>query len=426
MLTPRHAILAAALLFTGYVLVSVFQALAPPELEGAGADSYNAGREGTRALVALLEELQVPVERQIGPPTVDFPIDAALLLIAPDPVLVRTEPEPLRRVGEWVRRGGRVIVAPDFADADEEKQLEEMAELEHYNADVLTALGLPDVKAELMLSSDVPEDSPADDDELIISQVAESSDGPAADQLKELYTLGDALPEISVEDKVTPLWRTQILDAQGKERTLAAGFSLGAGEIILLSDSTLLSNVTLARGQNALWLTQLILSGGKSRAIVDEFYHGLSVRGNSWWLLTRPAYAAVAVCSLFLLGLWTWRSGVLLGPPLADAAPNRRAIGEYIEAMGRFFLRGRASHAFVLDQLRAGVWRRLSQEAGLPPGHNDLDRLVAALARRDPLRAERVRAAFLAAEELSKQSRPASAKQLDAARRLSECVSPDR
>ncbi len=424
MLTPRNAIVVAALLFAALVISSVFSSLAPPQSDGTGPDSYNRRREGTHALVALLEELGVPAQRVTDPPSVDLPLDTTLLLVAPDSMLVRTDPEPLRRMGEWVERGGRVVVAPDFSDEREQKRLERLAsQLKHYNRDVLEALGLEGVRAVLLPDYDVPTQTPPDDRELRVSKVADSTDGPAAGELQELVTLGAALPEVLFEDDTPPLWQTRILDARGKERTLAAGFRRGQGEIVVLGDATLLSNAVLSRGQNAYWLSRILPGEGRSRCVIDEFYHGHAVRGNAWWLLTRPAYAMLAVCGLMLLGLWTWRSGVLLGPPLADRSPSRRAIGEYIDAMGRFLLRGRDSQRFLLEQIREGVWRRLSHETGLPPGQNDLERLVAAHARRDPQRARHVREAFTTADHTLSRSRASATDRLVALQRLQACVS---
>ena len=407
MLTPRNAIIAASLLFACYVLSSVLSSLTPPGSKGSGADSYGTGREGGRALIELLAELGVPVERWTEPRHKDLPLDASLLLMTPDPVLIRTEPEPLRRAAEWVRAGGRVVVAPGFLDGSTESQLDRLSEeLEHYDANLLETLGLEDVSVDLMLSSDVPENAPPDDDELVLSTVAKSSTGPAADRLDQLVTLGAALPEVLWdEEERTTLWETRILDADGYERVLGTAFGVGAGEVVILSDETLVSNVTLPRGSNALWLVDILTSGSRRRVIVDEFYHGLNVRGNAWWLLTKRPYACLALCGLLLLGLWSWRQGVLLGPPLADRTPTRRDIGEYIDAVGRFFLRGRDANRFLLAEVRGGVWRRLSEEFGLPPGQDDVERLAAAVQRRDVDRAEKVRAAFPNGDALAQQSK---------------------
>ncbi|MCA9053012.1 MAG: DUF4350 domain-containing protein [Planctomycetaceae bacterium] len=419
MLTPRNAIVLASLLFAGFVLSSIYSALEPPGANGTGADSYGVGRPGGKALVELLHGLEIPVRRTIDPFDSNTSTDATLLLIAPDLMLVRTEPEPLRRIAAWVQRGGRLLVAPGLAGGTTESRLESLAEeLEHYDAEVLETLGLSDVRVELMLSGDVPEDSPEDDGELVISSVSNSSTGPVADQVSELVTLGEALPEVLWGDERTPLWETRILDADGDERVLAASFAVESGEVVVLSDETLVSNVALSRGQNAVWLVHNILSGGRTRVVVDEFYHGLSVRGNAWWLLTKTHYACLAICGLLLLGVWTWRQGVLLGPPLAERSPSRRDIGEYIDAMGRFFLRSRESHRFLLTEIQNGVWRRLSHEVGLAPGQTDVNRLVAAIERRDAERGLRVREAILHSNELQIRSRAPSSEVFEAMRDL--------
>jgi hypothetical protein len=352
-----------------------------------------------------------------------------LLLIAPDPVLVRVEPQPLRRWAAWVRGGGRLVVAPAFPSAEEEERLKRMSEeLAHYDAGLFDLLGLPGVRVELMLSEDIPERSAPDDPEVLLSQVAADQNGPATDrtldQVEELATLGAALPEVLGNAAESTLWETRLVDAHGRERVFAAGFRAGRGEIAVVSDATVFANAALRRGQNALWAAGLLAPSPGGRVIVDEFYHGLNARGNPWWLLTNPALATLAAFGLLLLGLWTWRSGVLLGPPLDALPPSRRSIGESISALGRFFLRGRGAPAFLLRQIRHGVWRELSREAGLPAGQTDVERLAAAIARHDPARAAHLREAVVAADALVLRGTGRPQAWVTAAQRLQACLRP--
>ncbi|MFV0445943.1 MAG: DUF4350 domain-containing protein [Planctomycetaceae bacterium] len=409
MLTPRNAIFAAALLFALLVISSVVSSLRGPDHNGIDSDSFGVRRAGYRGLVDTLAQLGIPVERQLAPWQGDPPPAATVVLLEPQPLLVRTEPQSLERLSNWVQRGGRLVVAPDFASETEQHQLDNLAkEHDHFNQDLLPVLGLKGVRVELLHSSDVPPASPVDDEELVISSVTAQSTVPAAEELQTLVTLGEALPEVLWEEDQVPVWQTRILDAKGDERVLAAGFPLGNGEIIVVSDSTLFSNVTLPRGSNAVWLVAMLTADGRQPVVFDEFYHGLTIRGNAWWLLTRPALAGLATCGLLLLGLWTWRRGVSLGPPLADQTPTRRMIGEYISAMAHFFLRGRDAERFVLREQRDGVWRRLCQQSGLPPGRTTLDQLVARYDRQDPQQAAQIQTTLLAADQALTRSNAAA------------------
>jgi hypothetical protein len=425
MLTPRNAIIVAGVLLVAMVAASVLGSRAAPGSQGGHQDSFGVGRDGYRGIVEVLAELGIPVERRIDPPLAMPPADATLLLIAPDPLLVRTEPMPLRQLAAWVSEGGRVVVAPDFATTTEQASLDELArKMPHFGEDILAALGMPNVRAELMLSSDVPKASPSDDRQLVVSPVAATSNGPGSPTVQQLVTLGAELPEITWGQGPNPRWVTEILDAGGRPRTLAAAFAAGRGEVVVLSDATLCSNVTLRRDHNAEWLLAVLLEGGRERVVVDEFYHGLSIRGNAWWLLTKPAFAALTVLGLLLLGVWTWRHGVLLGPPLAEVSPSRRSLGEYIAAMSRFFLRGRDSERFILEQLRAGVWRRLALATGLPSAADDVNLLVSRLERKDPAWGMRARHALQLSAAALQASQRDPAVRLRAMQLLSAAASP--
>lgn len=422
MLTPRTAVVCAAVLCAALAV----NAIATSRRAATGGESEfrsdRLGRAGTHALCALLSELGFEVERRPLPFTGDEPLAAVLLLIDPDPLLVRTEPEPLERIRDWVGRGGRLVVAPHFATGAEQLKLAELArELPHFDADLLPELGLADVQVKPLPVTKIPTETAPNDDELMISRVV---DDDAASEIEELVTLGGGLPELLIPAGVNPRWATRIHDAEGTPRVLAAAFPRGAGEVVLVADATLLSNVTLPRGDNATWFIEQILSGRTGPILVDEFYHGLTIRGNAWWLLTQPAYALPAVCGLVCLGLWTWRTGRCLGPPLADAPPSRRAVSEYVSAMARFFQRGADAQRFVLHEVRSGVQRRLADETGLPLAGADPERLAAAIARRQPHRGTHVAAAFAACDAVLQAERSTSAERLDALRQLRGCL-PD-
>jgi hypothetical protein len=157
--------------------------------------------------------------------------------------------------------------------------------------------------------------------------------------------------------------------------------------------------------------------------VFDEFYHGLTLRGNPFWLFTQRGYAATTVCFLAAIGLWIWREAVFLGPPLDLPAKSRRSIGEYVEAMARFFNRGAKSQAFLLREVRQGVLHSVRTELRLPPGREQVDELAAALARRDPRRARQLLDAVTLVDEALSGNRPLrEAAAVDLFKRMSNCL----
>lgn len=394
MLSPRTAILAAACLFAVYVVNSAWTAVAPKTSAARGEDSFGRGRDGYRGIYDVLEQLDVPVERRIDPPTADLPLDATLVLWSPSPRLVRLEPTYLHAVADWVQQGGRVVVASGYLTWDETLELEKLTEnLEHYRSETLPALGLEGVEIDFLLPDEIPDRRRPEDPELRISNVKWWEPELSEGEVRQLGTLGAELPFIELEDFVEVRGRTQVIDANGTWRTLAAAIPQGRGEIVVVSDSTLLCNAALGRGDNSVWAVGLLTDGGTRRVLVDEFYHGLSVRGNAWWLLGQPQYALPAAAVVLLLVVATWRAGQLAGPPLEPQEPARRTIGEYLDAMSRFQRQGRNADNSILERVRDGILHRLTRRYGVSATSADWEPLLTTMERQDAERAAKLRQA---------------------------------
>jgi hypothetical protein len=217
-----------------------------------------------------------------------------------------------------------------------------------------------------------------------------------------------------------------VVGRRGDDSTvvLVAAYARGQGEIVVISDPRIFSNRQIARADNAVLAYQLLVPN-KLLVVFDEFYHGLSVRGNPLYLLTRPGFAAATVSIVLIAGLWSWRHAVFLGPPLADRSVARRDIAEYVNAMGAFFSRGQGHRRFVLRELREGTLHRLADELHLPPDTTDASIIIAALARRNPLRAESLAKCLAEMDsQLESTGEKAAARFLDLSQRLSEVASP--
>jgi hypothetical protein len=439
MLSVRNLIAIASFVLVASVVVGAIALTRPPDSGGAGRDSYGTRAHGFRALHDTLNEVGIETARLLHPPT---PPDgnATMLLIAPDPTVVGAEPAYLKSLVPWVEQGGRVVVA--VIDIEPSGPMAAMSDSKG-NPTILDIFGLSGV--------DLMPRSPADG--LIQSRKStwDQDLKPLEDVLRESWsrteipplefpvthtgTFGDnALP---ISTLSTPGDRIGTMDASdakptgtiettlGKTAvTLAARFARGKGEIVLVSEPRLFSNEFLAKADNSILAAGLLAPEGQ-RVIIDEFYHGLSVRGNPLYLLTRPGYAALALGLLLTTCTIIWREAVFLGPPLRDEAVGRRDIAEYIRAMGRFFgVGGDESRRFLVTELRSGVLREISTELSLPPEKQDADVIAAVLARRNPQRADTLRKAVQKADTLleSRQSWT-EVQTLDVIRSLSSCLS---
>jgi hypothetical protein len=178
-----------------------------------------------------------------------------------------------------------------------------------------------------------------------------------------------------------------------QESLLVAVVPRNKGEIICISDPRILTNTLLSRSDNSVLAAHLLAPDGGSVAF-DEYYHGLAVRGNPLYLLTRPGFAAVAIAILLVIGVVAWRAAVFLGPPLPDVTRSRRDIQEYVRAMAEFFSKGPGHRQFLVREVREGVLNELCEQFHLPPHTTDTDVIAAAVARRNPDRAALLRKAL--------------------------------
>ena len=417
MFSARNIILAAIGVTVISILAGVLQLRQPPDSKGLGRDSFGTRAEGYRSVLELLEAFDVPVERRLQPFSPDMELNRTVLLWMPHHNLVATEPQYLQHLLDWVERGGRLVVAPippgmdeivrsiltsgDFARTNLWKELK-LDDLQLHEADV-DANGSPQVQ--IAGEESPPEEQAETDREVRWDHIREGVQDalwikPPVERVTVSVTGSGTLSlqparvsQLEVSDKprrylVTkgsekPVGAIEYQWPEASVKMLACALSRGQGEIVVVADPSLLSNSTLAAADNAVLAYDLLAAGGRT-VVFDEFYHGLSVRGNALWLLTRPSYAVLALASLAALGLVVWRRAIWLGPPLETPTRSRRTIVEYVEAMSRLLHRTRRSELYLLQEFRDGVLRQLSHHYRLSSTAHDPTVVAAALARHSP------------------------------------------
>jgi hypothetical protein len=418
LLSARNLILAAAAVLVLSVLGMLIAMFRPHDSGGRARDSFGTRGGGYRGLVETLEELGVRVSRSLAPPQPEAGSRHTIVLLNPNARLVSIGPKYVHALRSWVEGGGRVVVSPSASvngwdsngDADDEARI-----------DILEALGVGEqVSAGETSTSFDSESAENDADDWAESEIGDDdfsmedvwsrwnqktppprnrdvtltgSLAPLADDVQQLAVPGDSLSTLVAPSD--DLAGTLVCNADdGSEGDLlVAVIERGAGEIVVVADPAILSNRLLARADNSVLAVNLV-SPERQDVVFDEFYHGLAVRGNPLYLLTRPGFAAVTTGLLLLVGTLAWRSAVFLGPPLGDTQTKRRDIGEYVMAMGEFFSRGQGSRRFIVHELRDGVLRQICRELRLPMDTLDVEAITTALARRDRARAERLATAI--------------------------------
>ena len=418
MLSARNAVLAALAVFALSIVAGTISLMGPPDSHGAAVDSYGTRRDGYRAVYELLSAFEVPVERRIEPPSPDLPTSTTLVLWMPHHDLIANEPAYLERLLPWVERGGRLVVAVQPPGRNWLATLTQAAASGKGN-DIWTTLklkGVNPIPIALRETDDDPNRAltrpqnfnlPAVRREQIRRAMEESMGVHPVqfttvtakvsgtferlqDRVRQLQFPAEELGGLEIDDSQTPRGVLECVRPDGDSWTVAATFERGRGEIVVVAEPMLLMNASLGQADNGVLAYDLLASGGRS-VVFDEFYHGLSVRGNPLWLLTKSSYAVVMIALVGLLALELWRLAILLGPPLDAPTKTRRTIIEYIEAMARFLHRARDSRRFLLSEVRAGVLHTVGHRLGMSPSKHHPAAIAAKMAKRSPREADQFR-----------------------------------
>ncbi|MFH0910705.1 MAG: DUF4350 domain-containing protein [Planctomycetota bacterium] len=453
MLSSRNVILVVVLITVISIVWTTIALLLPPDSNGMASDSYGTRASGLRGLYETLGELHIPVLRGLDPPTAFLGRAQCLLLWNPDPVLVNMEPEYLERVKEWVRAGGRLVLVPSLEkEAAPERHNRGALTSDIPDISVLKAVGLPFVsfitlaeasQVSVPSSKRGPRRAQGEDKEGIGGEEIYNALRPLPDpRLRNSHTITTdmdgvfqtwagglqalrvprkGMQVIDPRSRPAPVGRIFFSTPRGQAHTLVAQYPLGKGSITVVSEPLLFINLFLREDDNAVLAVNLPATAG-GPVVVDEFYHGLTVRGNPFWILTRHPYGILAILATALTALIAWQRAVRLGPPLLPQPPSRRSLREYVEAMARLFHRS-GHRRFLLEEIRLGVLRELRRKLHLKPEHEDPTLILAALMRRDKIGAERFKRALLHVESyISRGCNPGEEELIAAAKEMAECL----
>ncbi|MCB9488954.1 MAG: DUF4350 domain-containing protein [Deltaproteobacteria bacterium] len=419
MIGARSVIAVIVALAVLSLVFAVVEVASPPDNDGRGRDSYGVHAQGTRALFEVLQRLDVPVRRGIDPSQGYLAEASTLVLWEPWESLVRLEPGHMKTIDEWVRGGGRVVLAP----LDDDPAHDPLAAQEGafaVNTTTLLELGIENVRAisiastkppeatadaETEANDDSDEDAPADsralvrvdeegvdiepllerwrqadafDREATVTAVRVSGDWPALSAIREVAVPDDDGGRVLDGDGLRRA--TARLMTTDDQETLAARFERGEGEVVLIADPSLFQNWLVASADNA---ALALATVGSGPVVIDEFHHALNVRGNPMWLLAQHPYGVIAVMILLTTGLWIARRAVALGPPLETPPPSRRQIGEYVDAMAHLFERKKAWR-HLLGELRDGTLWSVRRRYRSHERAGQMTRLYDRVERRDP------------------------------------------
>ena len=450
----RNVIAIALLIAVLSLLSSTISALITDGSREDRRTMYGIRARGYQACFELLEELSVPVERRTGPLSDDISHDATVVLLTPDPYFVAVEPAYLASLGRWVRDGGRIVVAAELDMSSSEYLWAQGGGVGgpvgrgNESKNVFELLGVEGITIDQYpLNADQEDSIPAVEergsrfrdvvDEVqdmamsTIELVTERTPVECTGKFASLPVESVNLPAFAwMIDGGVDEADGVIVSASDNETddqlTLAASFTVGQGEVIVVADPSIFQNGAIALSDNAVLATELLAKpvarGQTPYVVFDGFYHGMVLRGNPMWLMGQQGYGVATLCIVFLVGLAAWRGFRFLGPPRVGTKTSRRSIGEYVDAMSRFLVKGRGSHVFLLREIKRGVLFELHQRLGRSAGRLDADSIIATIRRRDPDKADQIESAVSRVEHVLNQGRPSSRDVVNAMQRMSACL----
>lgn len=381
----------------------MFSVLSPADSDGKGRDTYGVYPHGYRGLFETLKRVGVPVERRTGPFTLKIPTTANYVLLTPDAGLMQSEMSYVHELADWVRRGGCLTVCmrdgyypESFHQAFglEELVFQDLdAGVAHVPGEVVPGMS-PEFrdfverykesrKNRKSISQEMRDHFIREQVELRTLKIAPESTDPARFGSIEHLKVDDELLLALDVTNLTPNLAVTVVDSNGAKGVIACELPVEQGVLRIISEPSLFENISLYQSGNAPFLVGL-LAEGRDQIIFDEFFHGLSIRGNAMWVFVQPRYRVIVGAILLLVLLWAWRQAVFLGSLRERNAPEKRTLEHYLDAVSRLMVKTRDHLPSLMETLReATVWRAAHQ-LRLPAERAHADDLLTHLERTRP------------------------------------------
>lgn len=310
-------------------------------------------QEGTLALYRVLDQVEVTVHRSRRRMPEGEPGRTTRVLLSPSRPVIASDTAGLL---DWVAAGGRLV----YAQADPRQSMAQP------DTTLSQALGLTRSPGQASGGT---------------ARIAPDT-GLFHRRATVLWQPEWVLREAAGGDERRGDW--QVLLQEGEDPVvLRAPF--GDGEVVVLSESSPLSNDLLRNRGLALLATRLLVAEGADGELreveFDEFHHGFRTADDS------PSLGALLASSLF--ETWPGRAvlvlvlaffvhvagaGVRHGPPLPAPPPARRSMTEHADALGHLFESARARDqalALLAGGARREAGRALRLPTNLPPEEFD-------------------------------------------------------
>lgn len=234
--------------------------------------TYYTDKTGARGLLLILQEFLPSVTQWRKPFAVvaDLPeltqdIDT-LIVASPGRPLGPHETEALL---DWVQHGGQLILALEedwpISDQPFKRQNNWLSERRQ--------------KA-LQIQNDNTDSIAIDDGLLRRLDLGFDVESQQAYRFSEWSTPGENLPVYMIKSRETPSWEGAFepFVTGHKNEPLVINRPMGLGRILIIGQSSVISNEAMMDSDNAVWWTRICHDWGNGRVAFDEYHHGFAER----------------------------------------------------------------------------------------------------------------------------------------------------
>ncbi len=378
--------------------------------------SFRTNEWGTKAVREICERNQVNVKLQ-GRPWDEFEASPQALLCVFDPNF-GPDREQLSALLDWVKSGGRVLLA-----VDTDHVLEYNAAYGYISANhvLLAHLGLVTSQVGLYRATVAVEPAVPSP---VVGQVAQlrvnspqrlavaSSTDEVQQHLRRL--VGDQQELPTIEPVAVDQYQPLLSDADG---VLVMRVTIGRGMIDVISDADILGNGQIGQADNIILAMNLIYARGMPEAVCfDEYHHGRRLRQFEREKLPGSflvrAMVALFVCLVIYLSGGLWR----FGRPVPLKLEARRSLAEHIAAFAGLYQGAQATGAALAKIAQRFRWR-LTQVTGLPPSADPHD-LARAVGQSFAVDSEGLTALLMEIEAIDADAELSEAQMLGLTRRI--------
>lgn len=315
--------------------------------------TYSPGPGGAKALYLMLEELGLPVS-QLGAPFDKLDKQRGTL-IAIEPDAVDFGDEEVARLKTWVRKGNRLVIF----EGGERTRVKVPLYTALNKQKLLRSLKPQSLAARFGIKKKRTEDT---------SRHVAVVDSRRLEGVQRL--------NVSATDrwKESPeTWTTWLADKYGP---IVISRRVGKGEVIAISDASLVSNRFIQLEQNARLLPAVVLERGRPEEIVfDEYHHGHSFQKTIGAYFSSSVFGLLFVqaaigCLLFFYS----RRAVNVGRYRSLSRLKGRSSLEYVDSMANFFESAKADST-ALEAILGRFLGRLARRTGIPTAKLDVNYL---------------------------------------------------